>query len=73
MDTDGDGVVSLEEFTRSAQALGMTAQDAREAFAAMDGDGEGQLTVEEWQQAVEDCYTSAESAGPGSLIMGTKG
>ncbi|MEV8020173.1 EF-hand domain-containing protein [Streptomyces sp. NPDC086554] len=45
----------------------------RVRVALVDRDGDGQLTVEEWQRAVEDFYTSAETAGPGSLITGMKG
>jgi Ca2+-binding EF-hand superfamily protein len=72
VDRDGDGVVSLDEFTRSQRAVGMTAEAAREAFAALDRDGDGSLTVDEWQRAVVEFYTNPAPDGPGSLVLGMR-
>ncbi|UGY94911.1 EF-hand domain-containing protein [Streptomyces gobiensis] len=72
VDRDGDGVVSLAEFARSQQVLGMTAEAAHDAFAALDREGDGSLTVDEWQQAVMDFYTTTDPAAPGNLVLGLR-
>ncbi|MDT0454615.1 EF-hand domain-containing protein [Streptomyces sp. DSM 41527] len=48
-DADGDGVVSLADFTAVHRAAGYSAAQAKAAFAALDEDGDGQLLVAAWQ------------------------
>jgi Ca2+-binding EF-hand superfamily protein len=71
VDSDRDGTVSLQEFLRSQQAVGMPEAEAREAFQAIDLDGDGRLTVEEWQEAVVEAYSTGETV-PGDLVMGLR-
>ncbi|MGV9880195.1 EF-hand domain-containing protein [Streptomyces sp. NPDC003006] len=69
VDRDGSGSVELDEFIRSQGAAGMSSAMARDAFAALDRDGDGRVTVEEWQRAVIDYYTGADTdtaAGTGT-------
>ncbi|MGP8296581.1 EF-hand domain-containing protein [Streptomyces inhibens] len=53
-DSDGDGVVSREEFTALQRATGFSDAQAEEAFAALDRDGDGRLMVAEWQGLVSE-------------------
>ncbi|MEX2972140.1 EF-hand domain-containing protein [Streptomyces sp. C184] len=53
-DTDGDGVVSREDFAALHRAAGYSAAQADAAFTALDREGEGRLMVEAWQAAVSE-------------------
>ncbi|MGH8881482.1 MAG: EF-hand domain-containing protein, partial [Stackebrandtia sp.] len=55
-DTDGSGQISTEEWKRWAKAIGMSPQQATEAFRAIDSDHSGQLSTEELVQAVNDYH-----------------
>lgn len=48
-DADGDGVVSLADFTAVHRAAGYSAAQAEAAFRALDQDGDGRLQVDAWQ------------------------
>ncbi|MGW7486090.1 EF-hand domain-containing protein [Streptomyces sp. NPDC054786] len=48
-DADGDGVVSLADFTAVHRAAGYSAAQAEAAFTALDDDGDGRLMVDAWQ------------------------
>ncbi|MGX7758146.1 EF-hand domain-containing protein [Streptomyces angustmyceticus] len=48
-DADGDGVVSLADFTAVHRAAGYSAAQAEAAFRALDQDGDGRLKLEAWQ------------------------
>ncbi|MEU8686556.1 EF-hand domain-containing protein [Streptomyces sp. NPDC048611] len=50
-DSDGDGVVSQEDFTVVHRAAGHSDAQAAEAFRALDQDGDGRLLVEAWPVA----------------------
>ncbi|MFD9209333.1 EF-hand domain-containing protein [Streptomyces sioyaensis] len=53
-DTDGDGVVSREDFATLHRAAGYSAAQADAAFTALDREGKGRLMVEAWQAAVSE-------------------
>lgn len=72
VDTDGDGVVSPEEFVRAQTALGIAEEQARQTFTALDRNAEGELSIEEWQQAVIDFYITGGANRPGRLILGLR-
>lgn len=53
-DTDGDGMVSREDFATLHKAAGYSAAQADAAFSALDQNGEGRLKVAAWQAAVSE-------------------
>ncbi|MFG3258737.1 EF-hand domain-containing protein [Streptomyces sp. NPDC048172] len=69
IDTDGDGAVSLGEFTAGQVAMGQSESGAAEAFAALDTDGDGVLSTAEWHAAVLDFYAGPPSRTPGDLVL----
>ncbi|MEU6676306.1 EF-hand domain-containing protein [Streptomyces sp. NPDC046925] len=71
IDSDGDGTVSRQEFMRSQELFGMSPAQALKAFEAIDSDGDDRLTVEEWQEAVVEAYSTGEDV-PGDLVMGLR-
>ncbi|MEU9831612.1 EF-hand domain-containing protein [Streptosporangium sp. NPDC048047] len=50
IDVDGDGLISVEEFTRLMEVLGqpVTPEAARAAIAKLDQDGDGRISLEEF-------------------------
>ncbi|MEV8314937.1 EF-hand domain-containing protein [Streptomyces sp. NPDC059900] len=71
IDTDGDGTVSRQEFLHSQGLFGMPEAQAQKAFDAIDSDGDDRLTVEEWQEAVIEAYSTGDEV-PGDLVMGLR-
>lgn len=69
-DTDGDGVLSRDEFARFHAAFGTGAADSQAAFDALDRDGSGGLDIGELLVAIRQFYTSADPAAPGNLLHG---
>lgn len=69
-DTDDDGAVDIDEFTALQGALGVPAEEAREAFRVLDRDGDGTLSVDEWLAAAMDYYTSTDPTAPGNAVIG---
>ncbi len=69
-DTDGDGTVSRSEFSTSAEALGMGADDRDVAFDRLDVDGNGTLSVDELVGAVAEYFTSADPQVRGNWLLG---
>lgn len=70
VDTDGNGTVDRDEFTRSQLAVGHTREQAAVAFRALDRDGDGTVDVGEWLSAVLDFYTHADAGAPGEAVLG---
>jgi hypothetical protein len=57
MDTDGDGVVSSDEFVAPAV----------EHYTEIDADGDGSVTVEEFVAPARERFTEIDANGDGSL------
>ncbi|MFL1428556.1 MULTISPECIES: EF-hand domain-containing protein [unclassified Nocardiopsis] len=55
-DTDGDGEISPVELERWFAAIGLSADQARDAFDQIDTDGDGSLSVGELVAAVRDYH-----------------
>ncbi|CAM5446869.1 calcium-binding protein [Streptomyces avidinii] len=72
VDTDGDGVISPEEFHKAQEAFdtGLTTADTEALFRRIDADGDGTLTVDELLDAVREYYTGTDEDAPGNLLFG---
>jgi Ca2+-binding EF-hand superfamily protein len=55
-DTDGDGEVSPNEFSRWLKAVGVPESQAAQAFRQLDKDGSGNLSADELVEAVRDFH-----------------
>ncbi|WP_425832460.1 EF-hand domain-containing protein [Streptomyces fractus] len=70
-DTDGNGVVDLDEFTTMyTHTLGADPGDLATAFARLDLDGNGSLDADEIRRATEEYYTSESPDAPGNWLFG---
>ena len=70
VDSDGDGHIGAEEFRRSIEGYGLSAQAAQAAFARLDRSGDGQLSRDELAQAIEEFFFSADPEAPGNWLLG---
>jgi Ca2+-binding EF-hand superfamily protein len=69
-DIDGDGVLDEGEVATMLSAFGVSAADARQAFARLDRDHDGRLTRQELTTAVQEFYCSADADAPGNWFYG---
>lgn len=69
-DSDGDGLVSLEEFRTLQRAYGTSEADILEAFRLIDLNGDGQLETAELEQAMHDFYVGKQPTAPGNWLFG---
>merc|ERR1719265_148645 len=72
-DADGDGIITEKEYIEAAKAKGMSEEEAKEHFDAMDTDGDGVVTEEQLAAAREKTkdaaadFIAADSDGDGML------
>jgi len=72
VDSNADGVIQLEEFTRFYWAYGFTEDVAKTAFEALDTNGDGLLSIDEYMSAAHEFVNSAVDNGtPSNLIFGS--
>lgn len=69
-DTDGDGLVSLAEFTTLQEAYGTKPAAILQAFQMIDTNGDGQLSTAELEQAMHDFYVGRQPSAPGNWLFG---
>lgn len=69
-DTNGDGVIGLDEFQVLQAAFGTPDDDATAAFYLLDRDRNGSLSVDELVIAAHEYYTSADPQAPGNALYG---
>ena len=70
-DTDGDGMISLDEYTAMfANTVNASPEDLEAAFHKLDQDGDGALSSEEIRTAAEEYYTSEDPQAPGNWLLG---
>lgn len=69
-DTDGDGVVGLDEFRKMHEAFGSSPQDTDAAFRKLDRSGDGTLTVQELVEAARQFYLSDDPNAVGNWLFG---
>lgn len=70
VDTNGDGVVGLDEFQVFQAAFGTSDDDATAAFYMLDRDNNGSLSVDELVIAAHEYYTSPDPQAPGNALYG---
>jgi len=71
VDSDGDGVLSLEEYGQWMRAWGMTDEHtSTEVLARIDPSGAGQLTREDVVSLTHTFFYSDDPDAPGSWAMG---
>lgn len=58
LDTDGSGMLDLDELTRMGVAVGMASSDMQDLFTTLDTDGDGGVSRDELQAAMRDFYYS---------------
>ncbi|MFF9090623.1 EF-hand domain-containing protein [Streptomyces sp. NPDC014991] len=67
-DTDGDGMLDREEFTRLREVLGNSAGNAGEAFDALDADGDGRVDRDEYLSAIRAFVSEGASPMYDALV-----
>jgi Ca2+-binding EF-hand superfamily protein len=70
LDTNGDGVLSHDEYVRMYSALGIPPEHSKAAFARLDRDSDGHISHEEFRQAINEFYLSDDENAPGNWLIG---
>lgn len=70
LDRDGNGSLSLEEYVRLYDALGVPPSITAEAFKRLDRDGSGELSYDEFRQAIIEFYLSTDMNSPSNWMLG---
>lgn len=70
LDSDGDGLVTMDDYLALAAAHGTTAEEARQTFSAIDKNGDGTLNLDEVSALVRQFYLSDDADAPGNELFG---
>ena len=70
VDTDGDGVISPEEFRMYFKAMGIKESCAKASFDAIDTDHDGSISKKEFLAAVHEFVFGADPTSGGTLFFG---
>ncbi|MFG2640363.1 EF-hand domain-containing protein [Streptomyces sp. NPDC048370] len=70
VDSDHDGRISLDEWIRMDQKLGVARPESTKGFQQLDMDGDGFVTKSEYAKGVEDFYRSDDPQAPGNWAFG---
>ncbi len=71
LDTDGDGVVTEEDYLELSKAQGIDEVEALRIFDAIDEDRDGDLTLDEVSALVREFYLSDDPESPGNEFFGS--
>jgi Ca2+-binding EF-hand superfamily protein len=70
LDSDGDGLVHLEDYLALARAHNIDEVQAKETFSAFDENGDGVLALDEVSTLVRQFYLSDDADAPGNELFG---
>ena len=70
VDTNGDGVISPEEFSVYFKCMGVPDKYAQASFKAIDTDHNGEISREEFATAGIEFFTGVEPGTPGEVFFG---
>lgn len=69
-DKDGDGALTLAQFTTLHSAFGTAADQVEVSFRTLDPGGSGRVTLDDMTVAVRQFYTGQEDGLPGNALFG---
>lgn len=69
-DTDGDGVIGLDEFCDYYNVYGLSAALARKIFLDLDADGDGAMSLLEFMDVVHQFFRGDDREAPGNRLFG---
>jgi len=69
-DESGDGALDAAEFVQIMAAFGVSEDDAKYTFGAIDADDNGEITTDEWLRALREFWTSTDHDAPGNTLFG---
>lgn len=70
LDKDGDGKISVEEYTEMLAAWKISNAEANAIYAKLDINGDGLISKEELKQLYEQFYYSEDPESPGNYVHG---
>ncbi len=70
LDLDGDGVISLVEYTTWLGCYGISDVKAKDAFQHLDTSGTGRVSLADTRERVREFYQSEDPASPGNWLLG---
>ncbi|MEV6121096.1 EF-hand domain-containing protein [Streptomyces sp. NPDC052077] len=70
LDTNGDGVLDIEEYVRLFDIVGVPPTASGEAFRRLDRDGNGVISRDEFRLAIREFYLSGDEDAPGNWLLG---
>jgi Ca2+-binding EF-hand superfamily protein len=71
LDSDKNGSLSLQEYSKMYGAIGLASTTAAEAFQKLDLNGDSEISLGEFCQALSEYYLSADPTAPGNWLLGS--
>jgi Ca2+-binding EF-hand superfamily protein len=69
-DTDNSGRLSVNEMIAAQTRAGITEEETRRMFDALDSDHDGEVTRDEYAKAIREFYLSEDPNAVGNLMVG---